>query len=170
MHTIVNSISELFRLLNNSTAAFTKVLEDFPDNLFTAKPDENKWSAAGIAEHIIITDVLLERFFRGKLENTENRKPFEKISRIGDDFGDSEKKFAAYGMLNPRDKIASRKEALQKFETSRKNFTATALNQNLTFVVKTFPHPLFGELTLAEWIFLVAVHTERHCKQMENIL
>lgn len=141
---------------------------------FKAAPD--RWSIAECAEHIAVS----EQFLRGlanqslkspatpekKLPAAEMRAKDEKIVAA---VPDRSQKFQAPEPIRPTHRFKSPEETVAQFRKLR--------DDNIDYIDKTqddlrahfFTHPVLGQMDTYEWYLLLAGHSERHTKQIQEV-
>ncbi|MCC6550018.1 MAG: DinB family protein [Ignavibacteriaceae bacterium] len=161
----MKSTEELLTELHESTEKFIRSINEVPEGKLNSKPAPEKWSAGECAEHIILTEMLITRLFRGNGVAAE-RKPDEKVSDVAEKFGDTEKKLSAFGPIIPSASEKSKEELLKRFSSNRNMLTEYIKTKDMSELITSFKHGLFGEMTRYEWVQFIIHHSERHRKQM----
>lgn len=159
-------------LLDNLQSSLKTVegsLKGLSDAQFTFKPAPDRWSIAECAEHIAAT----EPFLRGMIVNQVLKAPAPpKRSTNEDDvkmlamIGDRSKRASAPGEIAPKGQYKSPEEALKALRAARKE-TIAWLKSN-----KEDLRAHYGEqfkTDAYQSFLLIAGHTVRHTKQMEEV-
>ncbi|QOJ27566.1 MAG: DinB family protein [Ignavibacteriales bacterium] len=161
----MKSTEELLAELQDSTEKIIAAISAVPDEKLNIKPAPEKWSAGECAEHIVLTELLINRLFRGNGVAAE-RRPDEKVSDMAEKFGDAEKKLSAFGPIIPSASEKSKEELLKRFSSNRNMLAEYIKTKDMSELITSFKHGLFGEMTRYEWAQFIIHHSERHRKQM----
>ena len=138
-----------------------------------AAPD--RWSVAEVAEHIAVSEEFIMTILTGKLLKAPPATDAQKAVAKGKDeivqkaVPDRSQKFQAPEPIVPAGKFAGLAATRAAFLASR--------DKTIRFVEKTgiplrdfvAPHPAMKELDAYQWILLIAAHTERHLKQLQEV-
>ena len=138
---------------------------------WTFKASPEKWSIAQVAEHIAISDEFVFGVTQQVLKSPAapgkaDKKNDEKILVAS---ADRSQKFQAPEPIQPTSRFKS-KEELTAFFKNRRDAT-------IDYVEKTpdslrdhvSAHPVFKDLDAYQWILLIAGHSERHVRQIEEV-
>jgi hypothetical protein len=155
--------------LKKSTHELLSVISGFPEEHFNTVPPDGGWSVGQIAEHLIKIESSTVRLFTGDFKVCE-RDPEEKIQIMKDRFLDLDKKMTAHGPIVPDDSPKDKDKVLDKLQDLRQRLTGMIELHDLSEVITSFAHPLFGLLTRIEWIYFNIYHTQRHLTQIQKIL
>lgn len=155
--------------LEQSTIELLGAIAEFSPEQFNQIPFEGSWTPAEVAEHLLKSEIGLPSLLT---ENTKaaNRPVDEHMKEIGSLFLDFNTKYQAIEFNRPSGKHLDRDTVMQSFAKSRAEIKHLAGTTNLSLCCMSFKFPGKGELTGWEWIYLVAVHTKRHARQLRNIL
>ncbi len=151
-----------------------KVLEathGLSDAQWNFKPAPDKWSVAEVAEHIAAAEDLL----RGLTVDTVMKAPAEP----GRDFAkvdagiiagvpDRTQKFQAPEPLKPTNRFGSPDGSIKHFLESRAK-TEEFLKTTSDLRGHVADSPVGGKWDAYEYILLIAAHSERHTKQIEEV-
>ncbi|ASN06658.1 DinB family protein [Virgibacillus necropolis] len=137
------------------------------DEELNKKPADDKWSIKQVMEHLFLMEGAITKAIINQLENGDevnaDPKPIEATTNRGI-------KVDAPDYATPNDDFATLDELKLKL---------TATHQGLIKVEETvdekeleakgFPHPLFGQISLMQWIPFVAYHEKRHILQIKEV-
>lgn len=160
------TLSNRFR---KTTEELLKLIERFDRQSFNRKPSEEKWSAAEVAEHLLLFDLRLNDILKTATQPTD-RDIVEKVTAINARVSDRKNKIEAPPFLIPSNKVQSPEVLSEKIRAERIKICSVIEETDLSLHSKEFPHRLFGELTVHEWVNLVDQHTHRHIAQLEELL
>ena len=137
------------------------------DENLNKKPSEEQWSIKQIVEHLFlmegaISEMILDRMENGEVVNAQI-KPIE--ATINRDI-----KIEAPEFAKPSNDFATLEELKFKLNITHqklKKVEETADEKGLE--VKGFPHPVFGQMSLKQWIPFVGHHEMRHILQIKEV-
>jgi uncharacterized damage-inducible protein DinB len=154
--------------LDQNTQSVIDAISNLDTDTINRKPNSGVWSLAQVVDHLTRSDAVMTRVVRGTTEPCE-RDPLEKVEQMRTRFGDFESKLSAFGMLIPGNEAMERDEVIRKFTEARAYFRDAVASADLNVICTRFAHPLFGQLTRAEWGWFTIIHTERHLVQFSRI-
>ncbi len=158
----------LLNALDLNTQKMLDAIATLDTDFINRKPNSGVWSLAQVVDHLTRTDAVMTRVVRGNSEPCE-RDPLEKVEQMRTRFGDIESKLSAFGMLIPGNEAMELDEVMHKFSQARANFRDAVASAELDAICTRLAHPLFGQLTRAEWGWFTIIHTERHLVQFGRI-
>lgn len=158
--------TKLIERLDASTEKFLNTLDQIPEDKFTVEPQAGGWSAAGIAEHLLITENLVNQVVAGPRAG-EPRDPMEKAEEIGYKFLNFEEKMTGPQEIAPKGEITTKTQVIDQLNLARHALKDQLKGEDTQIPCTSFSHALFGELSAAEWAWFNMYHAERHRKQME---
>lgn len=138
------------------------------------KPSSEAWSIAQVVEHLALSEESLPAAARKALaepatpeKKQANRRQIDE--QIVKTTPVREQKFKAPETLQPAGRFASPAKAAEVFRTRR--------DANLTYIRTTpddlrghfLTHPALGEVDCLQWYLVLAGHTERHVRQIEEV-
>lgn len=137
------------------------------DEALNKKPADDQWSIKQILEHLYlmeggITKTIQKQLDSGNVHKVED-KPIElTVNRS--------KKVDAPEFSVPSNAFATLAEVKEKLnfthETLRKFHEHANVEQ---LAKKSYPHPVFGEMNLSQWIPFIAYHEMRHTEQIREV-
>lgn len=136
-------------------------------------PEPGRWTVAECLEHIVtVEERLLERIQKSleKGPDTSKRSAFEgQDEAMGADVAGRITRFQAPEVLVPTGRLTDEK-LLTEFAAARQRTQDFAASTNADLRRHFFPHPVFGEMDLYQWLLLTAAHCDRHCAQSEEVM
>lgn len=144
---------------------------------WTFKPDNDRWSIAECAEHISLAEDRLMTNILKKLEESEpalekvkSKEELEKADQeILNFVRNRSNKLQAAPVIRPSNKWSDKAEFIAHFKQQRKEtrLKINAIKQPLRayFMIDPAGH----ELDLYQWLLIIASHTERHLKQIDEV-
>jgi len=156
---------ELFRLLNDTTAKFFQLVASFGKEEINAKPQAGSWSAAQVAEHVMLSnrDVTIQLLKAGK---TCDREPDAGIEKIRSIFLNFDKKLNSPDFILPTKEMYDRQQLISALKRSIFELINAAHQKDLFEIIH---HAIFGEITRFETLYFVVYHTQRHIHQLRKI-
>lgn len=140
---------------------------------FKQAPD--RWSVKDCLEHLALTEDLVHQMINDRLMKSPAapEKFLAASAREKDDWvlkaiPDRSARFQAPEMIRPSGKWATSAEMWEHFATARKVTIAQAKTQK-DLRLHFMDHPLKKDLDGYQWLLLIAAHTERHTKQIQEV-
>lgn len=152
-----------------TTEELLALLERFDTERFNRKPSAEKWSAGAVAEHLLLFDLRLQDILKTTVHPTD-RDISEKNPAVTTRVSDRINKIDAPPFLIPSADHQSPSDLIEKIRAIRMETSKMIEGMDLSLHSKDFPHRLFGELTVYEWVNLIDLHTRRHMAQLGELL
>jgi hypothetical protein len=152
--------------LQKNTQELVKSLERFSNEQFNQKPSAEQWSAANVAEHLLLID---RRINAGLVEGSPaTRQADLKLAPIKERLGNREVKLTAPEFIKPTEGLKDKEVMIRQIKEEREKMSNTirALDPSENLNMK---HHALGEMTRMEWVYFIIHHTERHLRQLEEI-
>jgi hypothetical protein len=133
------------------------------------------WTIAEIVEHLAITErgsmVGVKRSL-GQAEAAQEllAQTTDKTNLIQARIPTVVRKVVAPEFVQPSGRFKDWPSPLIAFEQERANTIAMEAAADSAYDNRVMPHPILGPLTLRQWFYFTSAHTERHTKQIEEIL
>lgn len=160
------NVKELFIRLDNSTSEFLKLVSSFSEEEINRMPFENSWSAAQVADHVTRSNFSIAKALQ--LNGTPiNRDPAERVEELKDIFLDFATKLRSPSFILPTQDSYEKKTLMARLQHSIEKITELSKETDLTEMIN---HVAFGDITKLEILHFVIYHTQRHTRQLENIL
>lgn len=138
-----------------------------------AAPD--RWSVAEVAEHIAVSEDFIFGIVTGRLVKSTPATDEQKALTKGKDelipklVPDRSSKFQAPEPIVPKGKYSSLDETRKAFLASRDRTIRFIETTDISLRDYVSPHPAMKELDAYQWILLLAAHSERHLKQLQEV-
>ncbi|KGP91167.1 hypothetical protein N780_07970 [Pontibacillus chungwhensis BH030062] len=141
-------------------------LNSLSDEQASQKPDENTWSVLEVAEHLY----LMEGFIIQKIDKTiRGGERVETTKKPIHHTPDRSHKVDAPEGLKPKGDFKTIQDALEGLKRSREATLFLLHNKEEdTLQNYSFPHPVFGEMSLEQWAEFIGWHEIRHLEQMKE--
>ncbi len=166
------------RPLAEYTQAYDRYLEEFIDTFsafdkvtYNTPVAEGKWSPGQMVEHLTKAERGTLLLLTGPAEGFEatERPADEKCAFIDANFKATTVPLPAPTRLHPTPELKySPTLQLDEFVDQRADIlSAVDFADDPGLVVLGWTHPMFGRMTMLEWLYLTAIHGERHRLQVE---
>lgn len=142
-------------------------INDVSEENLNQKPVEGQWSIKQIVEHLFLMEGMIVKMVENQLENGKEVKVEQKPIELT---VDRRQKVEAPDFARPSDDFETPEEIQLKLETSRRAFLKlmeTVDEQDLKR--KAFQHPVFGEMSLQQWLPFIGWHEKRHIEQIREV-
>jgi hypothetical protein len=142
----------------------------------TVRPADGGWTIAELVEHIGIVEqrageVCMRLLDKAREDNLPGDGSFSLPAHLveGQESA-ANTKIEAPERVRPTGSV-SMTDAYAKLVELRKMLDATQPDmERLDLSKHTFPHPIFGEMTAAEWLLVLGGHEFRHTLQIQRVL
>jgi len=137
------------------------------DEEINRKPTEGKWSIRQIMEHLVLMEGGIAKTVAEQLSSEDKHntadKPIEfTINR--------ETKVQAPEFMVPGDEFLTLDALKQKLAYTHEQLNQLAEHADPDeLATRSYPHPVFGEMNLKQWIPFVGYHEKRHIEQIREV-
>lgn len=151
------AISELIEILSSLN----------PEELNNKKaPDV--WSAAQIGEHLLKSYGVVE-VLNGNTKKPD--RPYdENVEQVKSMFLNFDIKFDSPEFIIPSSSFIDRDYLIKGLTARKAEIVEAADTLDLSLLCKDFGFPTIGEFTRFEWLSFITFHTQRHLRQLKNLL
>ncbi|MEI8278766.1 MAG: DinB family protein [Bacteroidota bacterium] len=154
--------------LDTNTQKLVASLSGFSPDEVIQKPNENTWSAAEVAAHLLRLDYAINRVLNAP--SADASRPYDaKMDVFKNAMASIDRAFSAPESMIPSATPKNIQYILDQIKGEREKIKTTIRTTDLTQICLAFDHPYFGEFSKYEWIYFNISHTERHLKQLERI-
>ena len=150
------------------TEKLVQQLQQFTPAAFVIKPNEQCWSAAEVAEHLLIVSKNVTRVLQAD-GAVPDRAPDAKLAVIQEALLDRATRREAPDNVRPTGSMQDQQELITGLQKQMQLLAQVVEEKEQNELCAIYPHPRLGRLTRLEWAYFIVYHTERHCKQMEDI-
>jgi len=169
-------IKELFDYLDVRREELRVAVESIPEAQRELQPAPDRWSVAGVIEHLALLETRLIGMFKKRI--AEGRAagvgPDSDTSSVlaSSDIAtllDRTRRLTAPEIIQPKASMDA-ESAWHALEQAREGFRSTILEADglaLTEILET--HRIFGPMDLYKWIAFVGGHEARHTAQIREI-
>ncbi|KWW11150.1 hypothetical protein AS888_02955 [Peribacillus simplex] len=137
------------------------------DEQLNAHPEEGRWSIIQVLDHLYLMERAITKSITDKLQSDEKVPAADKPIELT---VNREVKVEAPSYVVPSESFQTLQEVKDKLAESRAalvQLVDSADEKDLE--EKSFPHPLFKDLSLKQWIPFVGLHEKRHLLQIEEL-
>ncbi|MEK4434502.1 MULTISPECIES: DinB family protein [Paenibacillus] len=142
-------------------------VSELDEEQLNRKPAPEQWSVMQVLRHLNLMERIIVKQAELALQKEQNmtvdKKPYE-LSL------DRSRSVDAPPHLQPPVEPESLADVRRDLEQSHQALTDFAQNNDSSLLrSKSFPHPVFGEMDLAQWVDFASYHEERHLGQIKDI-
>ncbi|KUP07484.1 hypothetical protein Q73_08880 [Bacillus coahuilensis m2-6] len=132
------------------------------------KKSEKEWSIIEILEHLFLMEQSVLKGITHALKDDNSPSSKEVPIHLTPL---RERKVKAPSFVEPKGQIESLDELVQLLNGSREKLFSLVDDVPLeTLQQKSFPHMVFGQVPLHQWILFIGYHEKRHLEQMDELL
>ncbi|MBO0997141.1 DinB family protein [Bacillus sp. SD075] len=137
------------------------------DEQLNAHPETGRWSIIQVLDHLYLMERAITKSISDKLKSDDSFPAVDKPIELT---LNREVKVLAPPFVIPSESFQTLSEVKDKLSESRKAFVQVVDDaKEMDLEQKSFPHPLFKDLSLKQWITFVGLHEKRHLLQMEEL-
>ena len=174
---VYHCVTDIYTEISDARRRLCEGLHKLSPEQATFKPVPDEWSVAEILEHLSKVDRALVTRIDKKLVELEQTGPSS--GRISSFFPFStdhiseqakDRKFKSPEPVLPLAGLAI-DESLTKLQSSRADLIAMQPRiEDRDLSKTTFPHFVFGELNVYQWLAFFGLHENRHRKQIDRLM
>ena len=165
----------LMKYLKQTEKNLKKETKGLTPEQWKFKAAADRWSVQDCLEHLALTEDLIHQMINDRLlkapaapQKYTAASAAEKDEWVLKAIPDRSARFQAPEMIRPSGKWATPAEMWEHFAAARKVTIAQAKTQN-ELRLHYMDHPLKKDLDGYQWMLLIAAHTERHTKQIQEV-
>jgi hypothetical protein len=141
----------------------------FINEQIDAVPFEGSWTPGQVMEHMLKAVAGIPSICMGATQPAQ-RPQDEKTEAIKNLFLDFSIKFKSPDFIEPTETQHDKNQLLAEFKKTEQAFSDMIIGQDLAQLCLDFDLPGFGQLTRYELLHFGLIHTQRHIRQLNNIL
>lgn len=153
--------------LTTTKEELTGLVNTLHDNETDTIPFEGSWTAGQLLEHL--DKAVGAGILKGNVQAT-GRPADEKVQAIKDIFLDFTIKMTAPDFIVPTETVHDKNVLLASLSRKLDELIAASETMNLQEECLDFELPGMGKFTRMEWIYFNMIHTQRHLRQLQNIV
>ncbi|MEH7417965.1 DinB family protein [Neobacillus drentensis] len=128
---------------------------------------EGRWSIMQVLHHLYLIEGAVTFAISDQLANGQTKSISEKPIHLA---VNQSTKIKAPSTVEPENKFITLVEMKKKLSQSREALTKVVDTADPSLLTqRAYPHPVFGELSLKQWIPLIGLHEKRHLAQIEEL-
>jgi len=162
--------SDTVQALVQSQREFNAAVSGLSDEEASAHPEPGCWSVLEQVEHLVMAESRLGMIFSMATKQDEGIRDLTREADLAAAVRDRSRKISAPERIHPTGKFRTTSEALQAFNAARTSATAFATEHEAELDTWKAAHPVFGSISMREWLVLVAGHSGRHVEQIRETL
>ena len=157
--------------LDQNTNKLISQISEYSKGTLESK-SEHGWSVMEILEHLFLTDEYVYNLLsqpssqKAKSGKIIGHKFLMKELMVGNKIILSK----SPDNLSPRGSFENLSAFIFAYALIRKKITQDLTSQTIVFDNRTYRHPILGNLTVADWLYFIMYHTDRHMLQINNII
>ncbi|WP_285766361.1 DinB family protein [Peribacillus sp. SI8-4] len=137
------------------------------DEQLNAHPEKGRWSIIQVLDHLYLMERAITKSIADKLKSDERIPAADKPIELT---VNREVKVEAPSYVVPSESFQTLQEVKGKLAESRNALIQLVKSADENDLEqKSFPHPLFKDLSLKQWIPFVGLHEKRHLLQIEEL-
>lgn len=169
-------LAELFEYMDAERRELRVTLDGVPERERAVRPADDRWSVRDIMEHLVIVErrvsVVVAKAVaeakEGGLEAERDDSPVLSASARAT-YLDRSRKISASPRIHPTGSgdVEALWGALEEARAALK--AGASSGDGLALGAVTQPHPVFGPLSIYQWLEFIAGHEARHADQMREV-
>lgn len=169
----MTELEQVLDAFSRSTDRFLATMDGVSDAQYLAVPAPSRWSLADNAEHATVVVRGTERLLdtRLLLQPLAADAGARRVSdaEVKDFLGDRARAISAPAMVRPKGRWPVRDDMAAALRTATQGIVTWARASSADLRGFGAPHPLLGPLDGVQWILFLALHSNRHAEQAEEI-
>lgn len=154
--------------MNETRNRLVKEIELLSFDEFNSRPNRNSWSIAQVCHHLFLTEKGSTKAIAFGLSKDNRTKTERKNVHL---LLDRTKKVAAPKIVEPSVEPFEVQQIIDFLNDSRTKFgnLLETVNDKEILAERSVEHPVFGELSLDQWLDMLYLHEQRHIEQIKEI-
>ena len=159
--------------LQASQELFHDMMEGLTEDQWRHQENDGRWSIAGVAEHLVISEVGLGGMVTDQVLATEASEPQAAPDSLDQMImtmmTDRSQTFSAPESAQPTGAYATPAEAIAAFDEARAANIAAALENADRLRNHQMENPIGMVLDAEQWLIFLSAHTRRHLAQAQQV-
>jgi hypothetical protein len=165
----VNDRDQLLASLNAGRGELLAAVEGMTDEQAAVKPDGGGWSALDCLEHVAIVETLSLRRLTTQSVELPQEASREREPVLYARIVTRNAKVEAPERVQPKGRYTTIGDAVGAFLDARERTVNWLENCGLDLRRRAVEHPALGPASAYEFIIIMAAHTARHARQIQEI-
>ncbi|MBT2655430.1 DinB family protein [Bacillus sp. ISL-18] len=137
------------------------------DEQLNTQVQDGCWTIMQVLQHLYLLERAITFTISDQLANGQTKSIGDKPIHLAIN---RSTKIKAPSIVEPENKFLTLVEMKKKLSESREALTKVVdIADPLLLAQRAYPHPVFGELSLKQWIPLIGLHEKRHIEQIEEL-
>lgn len=157
-----------------SEAHLLRLLEGLTPEQLTFRTAPDRWSIAETVEHVVMVENAILRRIRQKIGEpsvrTERPDPAVMDATLWKHVAKRSRRVQAPEAARPSGKLTVVAEAVAAVRTTRGRTVEFVTATEADLRGHVFPHMIFGDLDLYQWLIFLSLHGSRHAGQIEETM
>jgi uncharacterized damage-inducible protein DinB len=137
------------------------------DEQLNKEVEEGRWTIMQVLEHLFLMERSITKAIQGTLEKGEVHPVGAKPIHLS---VDRSTKVDAPLFVDPSKEFITLDDMKEKLSKSRNGLLQVVENTTKQDLAqKSYPHPLFGLVSLEQWVPFIGYHEKRHLAQIEEL-
>ncbi|MGZ8377085.1 MAG: DinB family protein [Gemmatirosa sp.] len=159
--------------LRASRDRLREVVRSVSSGAWTARPEDGRWTACEILEHLALAEWSVVEFVRGTLLTTP--RAIGAAPRVSDAevlraASDRSVRLESPERLRPIGRWSRPGVVCASMDAARDAALVLAVRSSEALRARVAPHPQLGLLDGAQWLLFLAGHTDRHAAQLRVLV
>ncbi|PFA67656.1 hypothetical protein CN378_09010 [Bacillus sp. AFS015802] len=155
------------KIIEDIRAELLNSVNDLTDEQLNSKLEEDRWTIMQVLDHLYLMERSLTKAIQMTLQKGEEQQVESKPIHFT---VDRSTKVDAPPFVVPSEEKQTLQEMKDKLGASRKDLLAFLETTNKEALQKkAYPHPIFGQIRLDEWVPFIGYHEKRHLEQIEEL-
>jgi hypothetical protein len=168
-----NELQQVLEQFAASEAHLVRLVEGLTPEQLTFRTAPDRWSIGEIVEHVIAVERRITRAI-GKMiaapsTRHERPDPAAADAAVWKHTINREARLQAPEQVRPQGKFRVAAETVEEFRGVRVQTVEFVRTTDADWRGYIIPHMAFGDLDLYQWLIVLAMHGERHARQIEEI-
>ncbi|MCC8410135.1 DinB family protein [Mucilaginibacter sp. UR6-1] len=168
METLKLTKGQMLHELQDILDTFVYEFERMPAEKINSMPFAGSWTAAQVAEHLILSANAFVGLMQGPTQDTQ-RPPDALVDELRTILGNMEIKMQSPDFIWPAENEYVKNEQLNKLQKVTELLFNAAATLDLDKTCTGFELPQMGHITRRESVAFITYHTRRHTHQLKNI-
>jgi hypothetical protein len=160
-------MQSLTAALKSTKEELTGLVNSLHENETDTIPFEGSWTAGQLLEHV--NKAVGPEIIKGNVQSTD-RPADEKVETIKSIFLDFTIKMISPDFIEPTETVHDKNVLLNSIAAKFDQLIIASETMNLQEECLDFEVPGMGKFTRLEWIYFYMVHSQRHLRQLKNII
>jgi hypothetical protein len=160
---------DILKSLHIGLDVFLKAVATVPEELFGRRPGPGRWSVLECVEHVAVAEEYLLSQVRASRHLETPLMNKQREAAIRQRGSDRTRRIESPNEGRPTGRFLSAQEGISHFIAVRQQTIQFVESCETDFRCMLTDHPIIGPVNCHEMLLMMAVHTHRHAKQIEEI-